>query len=465
VRILFSVSYNTKVNHSPWIEELDANRIWDTLPNDNTTDIAIVGAGIAGFSTAFFTLTRTDKRIIMLERGLMAHGASGHNAGMLVPMFERPLHHLAEEFPAKLVAEAQIELETGWALLDEMIAVLDEPISYHRKVGYGGLRTLEETVAELENVKWEKDHNIPYLPIFVADTAPFLAGLKGYEGLFEIRSHEEILDLLETKHPEYVACTQEEFGVLNSALLCEKLLKHFLATYPDRFVLYEKSPVLRVALHEENAILDVGRFTVDADRVVLCTNGFEDISIVNKSGLDIDTRFHHFVSGKVGFMTAYVEHEERPASAGWYSMPPDALSLTPHEDGYKEIDAFIYTSRRPHPKGALVAIGGPDMQLEDRAQYDANMEYPLSAEQRISSAIQQVRDIALETKEGRYMWHGLMGYTPTGVRVVGVEPKNSVLLYNLGCNGIGLLPSLAGGKRISSMLRGEKLPRSLFDPR
>ena len=58
-----------------------------------------------------------------------------------------------------------------------------------------------------------------------------------------------------------------------------------------------------------------------------------------------------------------------------------------------------------------------------------------------------------------------MGYTPNGVRLVGVEPKNRVLLYNLGCNGVGILPSIFGGDRISHILAGEKLSPSIFDPK
>lgn len=453
------------MNHSPWVEELDATRATEPLTHDTTTDIAIVGAGIAGMATAFFLLTKTDKRIVMLERGLLAHGATGHNAGMVVPMFERPLHHLAEEFDTALVVEAQKELNESWALLDEIIGALNISLTYHRRMGYGGLRTLADASTELENIKWERDHGLPFHPLLVAQNAPFLSALASYEGLYETRSPEEIQELLDTKHPEYVAATQEEFGVLNSALFCEHILAYFKNTYPERFVLYEHTRVSKVVLHEKNALLDAGEFVVDADRVVLCTNGFEDMTILNKSGLDIDMRFHHFVSGKIGFMAAYSESEDKPASAGWYSMPEGSLSVNDNEEGYKSIDAFIYTSRRPHKQGSLVAIGGPDMQLEDRATYNPNMEYPASIEQSIGEAIKKVRDVALNTKEGRYLWHGLMGYTPTGVRVVGAEPKNPVLLYNLGCNGIGLLPSISGGKRISSILAGETLPPSLFDPR
>jgi glycine/D-amino acid oxidase-like deaminating enzyme len=64
-----------------------------------------------------------------------------------------------------------------------------------------------------------------------------------------------------------------------------------------------------------------------------------------------------------------------------------------------------------------------------------------------------------------YTWHGLMGYTPGRLRVIGADPRNPVLLYNLGCNGVGFLPSVMGGHRVARLLAGEALGPSIFDPR
>ena len=64
-----------------------------------------------------------------------------------------------------------------------------------------------------------------------------------------------------------------------------------------------------------------------------------------------------------------------------------------------------------------------------------------------------------------FHWHGLMGYNDSGVRVVGAHPRHPRLLYNLGCNGVGFLPSIFGGHRVSRALAGDALPSSIFDPR
>jgi len=58
-----------------------------------------------------------------------------------------------------------------------------------------------------------------------------------------------------------------------------------------------------------------------------------------------------------------------------------------------------------------------------------------------------------------------MGYTEGGVRMVGRDPRNPALFYNLGCNGIGVLQSVHGGKRVAKIISGEEISPSIFDPR
>ena len=64
-----------------------------------------------------------------------------------------------------------------------------------------------------------------------------------------------------------------------------------------------------------------------------------------------------------------------------------------------------------------------------------------------------------------YHWHGLMGYNDGGTRVVGEHLLHPRLLYNLGCNGVGFLPSICGADRLARLFAGERLEPSIFDPR
>jgi len=82
-------------NRSPWVAQLEPDGPARPLSTDLTTDVVVVGAGIAGVATSFFLLRSTDLRLVLLERGRVARGATGHNAGQLTTYFERPLHDIA----------------------------------------------------------------------------------------------------------------------------------------------------------------------------------------------------------------------------------------------------------------------------------------------------------------------------------------------------------------------------------
>ena len=64
-----------------------------------------------------------------------------------------------------------------------------------------------------------------------------------------------------------------------------------------------------------------------------------------------------------------------------------------------------------------------------------------------------------------FHWHGLMGYNESQIRVIGPHPRYPRLLYNLGCNGVGFLPSIHGGHSLARLLAGDSPAPSVFDPR
>ena len=53
-------------NHSPWIKQLNRTRPVVPLGEDLKTEVVIVGGGIAGVITAYFTLRDTDKNVVLL---------------------------------------------------------------------------------------------------------------------------------------------------------------------------------------------------------------------------------------------------------------------------------------------------------------------------------------------------------------------------------------------------------------
>lgn len=447
-------------NRSPWLHQLDHERAIARLTTDIETDVAVIGAGIAGVATAFFILKYTDKRVAVLERYRLAHGATGHNAGQVVGHFERGFANLVGEFGIELAGDGQRAVEGAWELLDEMYTDAGLDIPFSRFQGHTGLISYEQVLLRIENNRLRKEAGLDTEEILVADDAPFLANI-GAElaEFYRVVPRQEILDLLETKFSEFVGVLNYQKGCVNSALFCQEVINFLLARYPDRFALYEHTPVHKVILHANDALIDAESNTVTAKRVVLCTNGFESLHILNETGLDIDARYHHLVSGKVGYMSGYLEKMNKTPIAMSYFIDPNPSPET----------SYFYITRRPYEyeKGVqhnLISVGGPDADLEEAVQYSLEDDYPDEMVQKIDDFLHTVYDIDPNRKiEYVFTWHGLMGYTKNRVRMAGEEPQNRVLLYNLGCNGIGILPSVYGGRKIARHIAGEQVPKSIFD--
>lgn len=449
-----------RAHTSPWLKQLKSMRVQLPLEQDIETDVAIVGGGIAGISSAFFALKYTSKRVVLVESGLVAHGATGHNAGQVVSYFERGFKSLVDEFGLRRAAQGQESIERAWELLEEMYTDANLDIPFARFMGHAAVSTEAQVRDHLEDNRLRQKAGLKVERIRIADDAPFLSMLEDeYGDLYEVTTREELAGLIETTAPGFVAVISYQKGCINSALLCDEVVRYLLSRYKDRFTLYEHTPISKVVLHHGFAILDACDHTITAKRVVLATNGFETITILNETGLDIDAKFHHLVEGWVGYMSAYLEKMERGPMAISYFTD----SMSGPEPSY------FYVTRRNYehegdPGYNLVSVGGPDRLLPESMRYTRTDTYPEEAIQAIDRFVRTVYQHPPEHKiEYLFTWHGLMGYTKNRVRLIGPEPKNPVLLYNLGCNGVGILPSVYGGKQLVEYLENRVVERTMFD--
>lgn len=452
-------------NRSPWLHQLDRTRGAVPLSGDASADVSIVGGGIAGVVTAYFTLRDTPHAVALVEADKVAHGATGHNAGQITSYFERGFASLVQEFGLALAADGQRSVEGAWQLIDEIIAEARLTTPVHRFTGYAGCSTREQVLAHLENNRLRRDGGLPVESIMLerawAEGADIPAA---YAGLFTLAEGADVRALLETDEDAYIGVIAYQKGCTNSARFTEELAAYLLGMYPDRFSLYEQTPVTVVRLAAGGVSLATAGGTVRATRAVLATNGFEYFSLRNEDGPEIDTSFHHTVLGRIGYMTGYLESPGAPPTAISY-FPPVAAGA---EDPTGE--AYYYLTRRPHTgaDGAsfnLLCAGGPDAVLPNQALYERDGPGREDMQEAIDQFLRATyKPHPGDTVEYAFTWHGLMGFTPNGIRRVGIEPKHPALLYNLGCNGVGILPSLYGGKRIAQLLAGQQLPPSIFDP-
>ena len=275
-------------NHSPWIKQLKRVRGVSPIANNTETDVAIVGGGIAGVTTAYFALTRTNKNVLLVEADKIAHGATGHNAGQITSYFERSLTDLVNEFGPDLAIDGQRSIESAWSLLDEIISVAKLKVPLYRFTGYAGLTSLEQITGQLEDNILRERGGLPTEQIVIAEEWPGRSEIpEKYNGMYDLASHSDVLSLIECSDPTYIASLSYQKGCLNSALFSEELIKYLAETFKNRFSFFEASPVKTVNLSEDHAELEILDYKIKAKRIVLCTNGFENFSIKNKNGPDI----------------------------------------------------------------------------------------------------------------------------------------------------------------------------------
>ncbi len=454
-----------KQNNSPWLTQLNHERPINVIDKDVETDVVIVGGGIAGVVTLYFLLKHTDKKVVLLEGHRLGHGATGHNAGQVVAEFERPMVHLAREHGIKKAVAGLAMVEEAWDLLSQIFEETEIKIPFKEFIGYSGYTDQKPLLEELETELIRFQHGLMHFPTLVSRESEWMKTIpsKFHPICTEVEGS-LITELLELKKEGYKAVIPNKAATLNSALFSERLALWCLEKYPDRVKIFEKSFVQGVELNADKPRLFTDHFVITCDEIVLCTNGFENFYIHDKQGLDIDTKFHHLIRGVVGYMTGYLTNNELPPMANRYYE--EGLKGEGEFQKERLSDIYFYITQRKfgdeESNQHLLAVGGPEISLVEREIYFNEFDVPEKF--RDDSVAFAEKYFTTDAFDQKFFWHGLMGYTRTGVRVVGREPLDGRLLYNLGCNGVGIMPSIMGGLKIARHINGEEVEETIFDP-
>jgi glycine/D-amino acid oxidase-like deaminating enzyme len=452
-------AYTDQPNRSPWIAQLAPDGPPRPLDAAVSTDVAIIGAGIAGVATAFFTLRATAKQVLLIERDRVARGATGRNAGQLTTYFERPLSEIAAEFGAEMAIEGQRAFDDAHDLLDLMAAEAGATVRVERFTGHMGMFTLNHLQVHLRNNVLRRQGGLREEACVVSEDAEFLERIPAdFASYYTVVPQARIRELLDTRDDRYRAVLSDRKGCINSGLLVQQVLDHLERRYPDRLRFVDQTFVDRVIVHDGGAVVQARGHTVAATHAVLCTNGFVDHVVEDPDGEQINLHEAQRVSGTIGYMAAFAEEESRSPAAMSYIRNPTIGGDTP----------YVYVTRRTYDAAegtvTLTCMGGPEHPID--GQWDASQPFPGSM---LAYMDEVIRPFAQPARSSHrpydFQWHGLMGYMDGGVRVIGAHPQYPALVYNLGCNGVGFLPSICGGQRVARILAGEQLPPNIFDPR
>ena len=109
-----------RLNRSYWLEHADVR--YPPLQDELEVDVAVIGAGITGV-TAAYLLAQHGTSVALVERGGVAHGATGYTTAKLTVGHAVIYRHLVESFG--------VEVARGYAAsnqqaLDWIAAVVEE---------------------------------------------------------------------------------------------------------------------------------------------------------------------------------------------------------------------------------------------------------------------------------------------------------------------------------------------------
>lgn len=260
-------------NHSPWIEQMDLTVSYPPLDAHQKADIVIVGAGIAGVSTAYQILTQTDLSVVLLEAKKIAHGASGHNAGQVVLYFEKPFQEIVHEYGLQKAIEGQKALFRGFEILEEMVEKLRMKKNLEVCEGYMGVRSLEQLVRHLENKFLRDTGGAQFDAIFIDRHWSLIHDLpEKFRDMVTAVDQDFIREKLET-HEYFPVMLTSKKACANSALFCQNATQYLLKHHSKKFHIYEHAPVSEIRLFPDRANeVWVDEFRVEGSEVVLCTN-------------------------------------------------------------------------------------------------------------------------------------------------------------------------------------------------
>ena len=415
---------------------MDDDLRFPVLDHDIEADVVIVGGGIAGMSTAYYLAQGSELRVALLEKNRIGQGSSGRNAGQGLAVLERSFADLIKDHDGEYIADILNQLESGHMHLRELcreVGHRPEPIEGEVWTGLSGIDEVNGALIELE---LRQRFKAPLQSLVVAEE--IVGRLRIHSSIKDLVSTEKarwLQEVLRTKD-DYLAAFSSPVSLVNSGKLCQSVARYLMREHFGRIAIFEGSAVERID-GGSGPKAWLRRNTASARAVVLCTNGYP-LPRISSGALQKSTaQLKQYLASMVAYEPA---DGRRPGAFIYY-----------HEDGDPREEPYFYFTRRPFEVTGkdLVAVGGPQLQVV--GDLDQEAELPEGVYGRIDEFVDRSSLDPLRNSKAR-CWNGLMGYTSDGLRLVGPDPEVKGLWYNLGCNGVGLLPSLVSGRKVARQL-------------
>jgi len=389
-----------------WLETAGeaAERPW--WGGDGRADVAVVGAGFTGLSTALHVKERRpDLRVVVLEAGRIPAGASGRNAGFAMTLFGLSLDLTVLRFGKERARQADRYMVRAVNYTRELVQRLGIDCDYEEH----GLMTVATTPGQVRRLRRQFE-------------------LARQLGLHETQwlGPNEARALVDS--PTYLAAVFDPL----CALVHPAKLARGLARAAERLgvELYENTPVLELrsiggAGASRRAELKVPGGRVVADKVVLATNAF---SAAFPPLRRVQAPMHTYIVLTEPLTPAQLE------AAGWQRR----VGI---EDGRNFIHYYRLT-----PENRLL-MGGHDAlyYYGNRTDRDAHGGLAAKLRQHVARTFPALKGVRFT-----HHWGGPVSVTLDLAPVIGRLGPN--VFYSAGCMGHGVALTQLNGRTLADLV-------------
>ncbi len=378
----------------------------EQLKENVDVDVAIVGGGYTGLSTAYhLKKEQPGLKIAILESEIIGYGASGRNGGFNMTLFGLTLSITALRFGKAKAREAHQYMERSVDLLKTLVEELELDCDYEHP---GFLR-----VATSEKYKKRILHEI--------ELAHKL-GLDGIEWIDKDQIQKEV------KSPMYLgAWSEPRCGILNPA----KLSWSWADTLrPMGIDIYEKTPVTQVERGAKRLSLRTPGGTVTAEKMVFATNAWSHFFPKLKSK-QLPVWTHIVISEPLS--------DEQYKSIGWQNR-----------QGIEDARNLVHYYRLTADN--RIVMGGRDISTSRGFNMDKDLN-----EQTFEGLRNDVRQIfpSINNIQFSDAWGGPVSVPVDMAPALGYLGDKRVV-YSLGCVGHGVSLTHLNGQTIRDLILEKK---------
>jgi gamma-glutamylputrescine oxidase len=405
--VIFPEKLEIDDNQSLWATYTPDYKAGEPLKQDISVDLAIIGGGFTGTSTAYhFSQRYPEKRVALFEAKTLANGASGRNGGMMLNWVTDQRQFATDEMTQRVYNATHEGIKTILGMIDR----------HHLDVSlrHDGSLEVYTNAQRAESAHRAAEHHQSLgIPVCYLDGAE----LKKHIGLQG--AHGAVLD--------------PHAGQINGLQLVRGLRPVLVEQGVE---IYEQTPILKIREGREIE-LTTPHATVKAKAIVLATNGY-----TGKLGYFRDAVFplHSHV-----FATEPLTKEQQQ-SIGWHQS-------SGYADDYDRISYSVITN-----EGNLVFGGGSNASyaylFNNRTAYPGIPEKSMPSFHKMENTLHDY----LPNSKGfavKHRWSGTLGITLKRNNLMGVRGEHRNVFYAIGYCGHGVTLANLSGKVITDMYSGD----------